>query len=385
MKKDTKIARLGRPHAKDRPVAVNPEIVRASTILFPDMDSYDAAGKEKYTTLRYGRHGTQTAFALADAVAELEGGYRAIVMPSGLAAVSASLLAYAKPGTHLLMTDNVYGPTRNLCESYLRPLGVDVEYFAPRTGAEIADLIRPETVAIYCESPGSGTFELQDIPAIASVAAPRGIPVMNDNTWATPLLFPSFEKGVDISIHAATKYIVGHSDAMLGLIVCSEATWSTVRNMVGLLGYSTAPDDCYLALRGLRTMGLRLERHQQNALKVARWLEARPEVAAVHYPALESHPDHALWKRDFKGASGLFAFTLKSNDHEAARRFADGLDYFGIGSSWGGFESLITLPHPTRNHEASVDDRVLVRLHVGLEDPDDLIADLAAGLTAQFR
>lgn len=385
MKKDTKIARLGRPHAKDRPVAVNPEIVRASTILFPDMDSYDAAGKEKYTTLRYGRHGTQTAFALADAVAELEGGHRAIVMPSGLAAVSASLLAYARPGTHLLMTDNVYSPTRNLCESYLRPLGVDIEYFAPRIGAGIADLIRPETVAIYCESPGSGTFELQDIPAIASVAAPRGIPVMNDNTWATPLLFPSFEKGVDISIHAATKYIVGHSDAMLGLIVCSEATWGTVRDMVGLLGYSTAPDDCYLALRGLRTMGLRLERHEQNALKIARWLEERPEVAAVHYPALESHPDHALWKRDFKGASGLFAFTLKSNDHAAARRFADGLDYFGIGSSWGGFESLITLPHPTRNHEDTADDRVLVRLHVGLEDPDDLIADLAAGLTAQFK
>ncbi|EKF18339.1 cystathionine beta-lyase [Nitratireductor pacificus] len=384
MKKDTKIARLGRPHAKDRPVAVNPEIVRASTILFPDMDSYDAAGKEKYTTLRYGRHGTQTAFALADAVAELEGGYRAIVMPSGLAAVSAALLTYARPGSHLLMTDNVYGPTRNLCESYLRTMGVDVEYFAPRVGAAIADLIRPETVAIYCESPGSGTFELQDIPAIASVAAPRGIPVMNDNTWATPLLFPSFEKGVDVSVHAATKYIVGHSDAMLGLIVCSEATWGPVRNMVGLLGYSTAPDDCYLALRGLRTMGLRLERHQQNALKIARWLEGRPEVAAVHYPALESHPDNALWKRDFTGASGLFAFRLKSKDNEAARRFADGLDYFGIGSSWGGFESLITIPHPTRNHEVSADDGVLVRLHVGLEDPDDLIADLAAGLTAQF-
>ncbi|MEW5422193.1 cystathionine beta-lyase [Amorphus sp. 3PC139-8] len=382
MKTDTKIARLGRPHAKDGPVSVNPPVVRASTVLFPDMETYDAAGKEKYTTLRYGRHGTPTAFALADAVAELEGGYRAIVLPSGLAAISATLLAYARPGTHLLVTDNVYGPTRNLCDSYLRELGVDVEYFPPRIGADIAARVRPETVAIYCESPGSATFELEDIPAIASVAAGHGIPLINDNTWATPLLFPSFERGVDISIHAGTKYIVGHSDAMLGIVVCSEATWGTVRNLVGLLGYSTSSDDCYLALRGLRTMALRLERHQANALKVARWLEQRPEVTAVHYPALESHPDHALWKRDFRGASGLFAFTLASDDHAAVVRFADGLRYFGIGSSWGGFESLVTLPHPKREHDALPEGGSLVRLHVGLEDPDDLIADLEAGLTA---
>jgi cystathionine beta-lyase len=318
-------------------------------------------------------------------VAELEGGYRAIVLPSGLAAVSVCLLTYANSGAHILVTDNTYQPTRNLCESYLRGIGVEVEYFDPRIGAGIADLIRPETALIFCESPGSGTFEVTDIPAISSVAAPLGIPIMNDNTWATPLLFPSFERGVDISIHAGTKYIVGHSDAMLGLVVCSEATWGKVRGMVGLLGYATSPDDCFLALRGLRTLGLRLARHQENALAVAHWLEGRAEVFAVHYPALESHPDHAIWKRDFNGASGLFAFHLKSDDMAAARRFADGLEYFGIGSSWGGFESLITLPIPTRTHETHPAGGILVRLHVGLEDPEDLIADLEAGFTAQFN
>lgn len=385
MKSDTKLTRVGRTHPTDKPVAVNPDIGRASTILFPSMDSYDAAGKEKYTSLRYGRHGTQTAFALNDAVAQLEGGYRAIVLPSGLAALSVCLLSYAKLGTHILVTDNTYQPTRNLCESYLRGIGVDVEYFDPRIGAGIAELIRPETALIYCESPGSGTFEVTDIPSISTVATPLNIPIMNDNTWATPLLFPSFERGVDISIHAGTKYIVGHSDAMLGLVVCNEATWTKVRAMVGLLGYATSPDDCFLALRGLRTLGLRLARHQENALAVALWLEGRDEVSAVHYPALESHPDHAIWKRDFDGASGLFAFHLKTDDMAAARRFADGLEYFGIGSSWGGFESLITLPVPTRTHEAASAGGILVRLHVGLEDPEDLIADLEAGFAAQFK
>jgi len=382
MKLATKILHAGREFGGDGGQPVNPPVMRASTFLFPTVEAYDAADKNRYTELSYGRHGTSTSAALESALAELEGGARAIVLPSGLSAISAALLSFARPGAHILVTDSAYGPTRNFCENVLRRFGVEVEYYAPRAGGAIIDLLRSETTAIYCESPGTGTFEVQDIPAIAAAVAGRDITVLNDNTWATPCFFPSFERGVDISIHAGTKYIVGHSDAMLGVIVCNERSWRRVRDMVGLLGYTTSPDDCYLALRGLRTLSIRLERHQANALAVARWLEGRAEIDRVLFPALESDPGHILWKRDFRGASGLLGFWLKVTSRDEAARFCNTLKLFGIGASWGGYESLVSIPKPTRTTPSVSGEGVLLRIHVGLEDPDDLVADLEAALLA---
>lgn len=380
MKKDTALIQLGREHG-DSPAPVNPPVMRASTILFPTIEAYEDAGAKKHTgILRYGRHGTSTAFALQDAMAQFEGGYRSCILPSGLAAIAVALVAFAKPGSHLLVCDTVYGPTRAFCDGYLRSIGVEVTYFPADIGAGIAGLIRPDSCAVYCEAPGSCTFEMQDIPAISKAAHAAGIPLLHDNTWATPYFFDSFSKGVDVSIHAATKYIVGHSDAMLGVVVCSEATWQTVRNVIGTFGYSASADDCYLALRGLRTLGLRLQRHQESALKVATWLEGHELVERVLHPGLRSDPGHAIWKRDFTGASGLFGFVLKTSDRDVATAFANSLRHFGIGSSWGGYESLVTLPQPARTIASAAGSGALVRLHVGLEDPDDLIQDLERGL-----
>lgn len=380
MKQATRILHVGRPRGDARGQPVNPPVMHASTVLFPTVEAYEAADGQRYSELSYGRHGTSTSAALENALAELEGGYRAIVLPSGLSAISAALLAFARPGAHVLVTDAAYGPTRNLCENVLHRFGVDVEYYDPRIGAGIAGLVREETTAIYCESPGTASFEVQDIPAIAAAVEGRDIPILNDNTWATPCLFPSFERGVDISIHAGTKYIVGHSDAMLGVVVCNERYWRTVRDMVGLLGYATSPDDCYLALRGLRTLSLRLEKHEANGLAVARWLEGCDMVERVLYPALESDPDHALWKRDFRGACGLLGFRLKVADRENAVRFCNALELFGIGASWGGYESLVSIPKPTRKVSTIPGEGALIRIHVGLEDCDDLIADLKAAM-----
>lgn len=380
MRKDTSLIHLGRDHG-DNPTSVNPPVMRASTILFPTLEAYEEAGARKYTnTLRYGRHGTSTSFALQEAMTKLEGGYGSCVLPSGLAAIASVLTAFAKPGSHLLVCDTVYGPTRAFCDGHLRSIGVEVTYFAAGICDGIAELIRPNSCAIYCEAPGSCTFEMQDIPAISKAARAAGIPVLHDNTWATPYYFDSFAKGVDVSIHAATKYIVGHSDAMLGIVVCNEATWQTVRGVVGAFGYAASADDCYLALRGLRTLGLRLQRHQESALKLASWLEGHEAVARVLHPGLPSNAGHAIWKRDFTGASGLFGVVLKTGDRAAATAFANSLEHFGIGSSWGGYESLVTLPQPTRTIEPVSPGGVLVRLHVGLEDPEDLIEDLDRGL-----
>lgn len=384
MKPATRILHAGRVSAAEGGYPINPPVMRASTILFPTVEAYDAADKNRYSELSYGRHGTSGSAALESALAEMEGGYRAIALPSGLAAISAALLSFAKPGAHILVTDSAYGPTRNFCQKFLEPFGVMVEYYDPLAGGEIAALIRPETAAIYCESPGTASFEVQDIPAIAAAVAGRDIPVLNDNTWATPCLFPSFERGVDISLHAGTKYIVGHSDAMLGVIVCNERYWLKVREMVGLLGYAASPDDCYLALRGLRTLAVRLEKHQASALAVARWLQGRGEVDRVLFPALESDPGHALWKRDFSGASGLLGFRLKVAGRNEAVRFCNALKLFGIGASWGGYESLVSIPKPTRSASTIAGEGVLLRIHVGLEDPDDLIADLEAAMKVVF-
>jgi cystathionine beta-lyase len=291
-----------------------------------------------------------------------------------------------KSGDHLLVPDSVYGPTRAFCDRRLKPNGIEVEYYDPLVGGDISKRIRSNTRAVFCESPGSLTFEMQDIPAIAEAAHRKDIPVLADTTWGTPYFFRSFEKGVDVSIHAATKYIAGHSDVLMGVIVTNEAHWLAARRTVADYGFGVSPDDCYLALRGFRTIGVRMKQQMANALKVAAWLQARREVKRVIYPALEGNPGHALWKRDFSGAASLFSFVLRPASEAQVTAFIDALELFGIGSSWGGFESLAIAAHPeilkTRTVTRWSRDEPVIRLHVGLEDPDDLIEDLGRGFAA---
>ena len=386
MKKDTLLVHAGRDPERYQGM-VNTPVFRTSTVLHPDLESYEAPRDEDYQRISYGRNGTPTTRALEEAVARLEGGYRAVAVPSGLAAILASLCAFVKNGDHLLVVDSVYGPTRNFCNARLKPNGVDVEYYDPLIGAGVARLIRPNTRAIFCESPGSLTFEMQDIPAIAAAAHAREIPVLADNTWGTPYFFRSFERGVDISIHSATKYIVGHADAMMGIIVTNQQHWRTVRRTVADYGYSASPDDCYLALRGLRTLGVRLKHQMQSALKVAGWLRARPEVKRVLFPALEGDPGHAIWKRDFSGTAALFSFVMAVADGRQTAAFVNALELFGIGSSWGGYESLVSVAHAEKIRTATRwnPGGETIRLHVGLEDPDDLIADLQRGFAAAAK
>jgi cystathionine beta-lyase len=286
----------------------------------------------------------------------------------------------------VLLPDSVYAPTRNFCDRRLQPNGIEIEYYDPLIGSGIGKLIKPSTRVVFCEAPGSLTFEMQDIPAIAAVARARGIPVLADTTWGTPYFFRSFEKGVDVSIHAATKYIAGHSDVVMGMIVTTEQHWLTVRRAVADYGYGVSPDDCYLALRGLRTIGVRMKQQLANALHVAHWLKSRREVQRVIYPALEGDPGHALWKRDFSGAASLFSFVLAAGER-AATAFINSLEIFGIGSSWGGFESLaIVAPiAPYRTVTKWDPGGPTIRLHIGLEDPDDLIADLERGFAAMQK
>jgi len=386
MKKDTLLVHAGRDPERYQGM-VNTPVFRTSTVLHPDLESYEAPRDEDYQRISYGRNGTPTTRALEEAVARLEGGYRAVAVPSGLAAILASLCAFVKNGDHLLVVDSVYGPTRNFCNARLKPNGVDVEYYDPLIGAGVARLIRPNTRAIFCESPGSLTFEMQDIPAIAAAAHAREIPVLADNTWGTPYFFRSFERGVDISIHSATKYIVGHADAMMGIIVTNQQHWRTVRRTVADYGYSASPDDCYLALRGLRTLGVRLKHQMQSALKVAGWLRARPEVKRVLFPALEGDPGHAIWKRDFSGAAALFSFVMAVADGRQTAAFVNALELFGIGSSWGGYESLVSVAHAEKIRTATRwnPGGETIRLHVGLEDPDDLTADLQRGFASMQK
>ena len=360
---------------------VNTPVFRGSTVLFPDVESYEHRDPDNYKSMRYGIHGTPTTFALEEAVAQLEGGHAAVALPSGLAAIVAALAPFAKQGAHILMVDSVYGPARNFCEKRLKPFGVEVEYYDPLMGGTIARLIRPNTTAVYCEAPGSLTFEMQDLPAIAAAAHAKDIPVLADNTWGTPFFFRSLEHGVDVSIHAGTKYIVGHSDALMGSVVTNEKYWLPVRRAVADYGYCVSPDDCYLALRGLRTIGVRMRHQQQSALTVARWLQTRPEVLRVLYPALESDPGHALWKRDFTGAASLFGVILKPVADDAVAEMIDELKIFGIGSSWGGFESLCIRANAAKGRTATKwsPGGPLIRLHIGLEDTADLIADLERG------
>jgi cystathionine beta-lyase len=382
MKKDTLLARTGRDPARYNGM-VNTPVFRTSTVIFPDRASYEARGGDNFKRVRYGLYGTPTTFALEEAVAQMEGGHAAVALPSGLAAIAVALCAFLKSGDHVLLPDSVYAPTRNFCDRRLQPNGIEIEYYDPVIGSGIGKLIKPNTRVVFCEAPGSLTFEMQDIPAIAAVAHARGIPVLADTTWGTPYFFRSFEKGVDVSIHAATKYIAGHSDVVMGMIVTTEQHWLTVRRAVADYGYGVSPDDCYLALRGFRTIGVRMKQQLANALDVARWLQSRREVKRVIYPALEGDPGHALWKRDFSGAASLFSFVLAAGER-AATAFINSLQIFGIGSSWGGFESLaIVAPiAPYRTVTQWDPGGPTIRLHIGLEDPDDLIADLERGFAA---
>ncbi|MBX3650350.1 MAG: cystathionine beta-lyase [Burkholderiales bacterium] len=381
MKKDTLLTHVGRDPAQSRGT-VNTPVYRTSTVVFPDLGSFESRDPDDYKSMRYGVHGTPTTWALEDAVAKMEGGHQAVALPSGLAAITVALAAFCKSGDHLLVTDSAYAPTRMFCERQLRPNGVEIEYYDPLIGAGIAKLLRPNTRAVFCEPPGSLTFEMQDIPAIATAAHARGIPVLSDNTWGTPYFFRSFERGVDVSIHAATKYIVGHSDVLMGIVVTNEKYWLPLRRAVADYGFCVSPDDCYLALRGLRTIGVRMKQQMANALEVARWLQRRPQVQRVLYPALEDDPGHAIWKRDFDGAASLFGVVLRPAAREKVEAFVNALRLFGIGSSWGGYESLVTAPQPEKVRSATQwnPGGPVIRLHIGLEDPADLIADLAQAL-----
>ncbi len=382
-KPDTHLAHGGRDPAANHGI-VNPPVYHASTVLFPTLDALEARTRDRFRGVYYGRFGTPTSFALEHAVAELEGGHGAVTAPSGLAAITTALLGFTGAGDHILVTDSVYSPTRDFCDHMLARNGVTVEYIDPRCGAAIGDRLRPETSVVFLESPGSLTFELQDVPAIAAVVrAKPGRPatIMVDNTWASPLYCRPLALGADISIHAATKYIVGHSDAMLGLIVCNEASYDTIRRAAVRLGTCAGPDDVWLGLRGLRTLSVRLARHWQSGLVLAEWLAGQPEVVRVIHPARPDHPDHALWQRDFTGASGLFAIVLDAIPRPALAALVDGLRLFGIGYSWGGFESLILPADPAKVRSATdwQAPGPLVRLHAGLEDVGDLIGDLEAG------
>jgi cysteine-S-conjugate beta-lyase len=361
---------------------VNPPVYHASTVLYPSAEDF-VAHRARY---QYGRRGTPTTEALENALQELEGPQCAGValLPSGLSAISAALLSVVHAGDHLLVTDSAYGPTRNFCEQVLSRLGVATAYFDPVIGAGIADQIRPNTRAIYLESPGSLSFEMQDVPAIAKAVHDKGALVLMDNTWATPLYFRPLDHGVDLAIQAGTKYIGGHSDVMLGTVSANAANVAALKTTVRLSGLCEGPDDVYLGLRGLRTLAVRLERHFKSGLAVARWLEARPEVLRLLHPAMPSHPGHAIWKRDFTGASGLFSMVLKPVPQKAVYAFLDTLTLFGIGASWGGYESL-AIPFdctPARTATRWAPGGPTVRFHIGLEAVDDLVADLERGFAA---
>ncbi len=375
-KQNTRLAHAGRDPEHFHGF-VNPPIYRGSTILFPTAAALEA-NEQEYT---YGRLGTPTVRALEEAIAELEGGHATRLTPSGLSAIATTFLALLSAGDHLLVTDAVYRPTRRFCDQVLARLGVEITYYDPLIGAGIKDLIKPNTKVVFAESPGSQTFEVQDIPAIAKAAHAAGVVVVLDNTWATPLFFKSFAHGADVSIQAATKYIVGHADAMLGAITASEAMWPAIARTHEELGLCVGPEDAYLGLRGLRSLGVRLARHQASALALAEWLKNRPEVARVIHPALPSDPGHAIWKRDFAGSSGLFAVVLKPAPKNAVAAMLDGVDLFGMGYSWGGFESLM-IPFDPSTYRTATEwhaEGPALRLHVGLEDLDDLKADLEAG------
>lgn len=354
---------------------VNTPVYRTSTILSPDLATLESHSAPYV----YGRRGTPSSKSLEDAITELEGGAQTVLAPSGLGAIALALLSVCAAGDHVLVTDSCYGPTRNFCDRMLKRYGVQTSYYDPTIGGAISDLMQPNTKAVFCEAPGSLSFEMQDIPAIAAAAHAKGASVLMDNTWATPLLFQPLAHGVDLSIQAVTKYIGGHADVMMGYVTANESHKARLQHAHGDMGLYASGDDCFLALRGLRTLPVRLPRHQETGLKLARWFQSRPEVERVLHPALESDPGHALWKRDFSGACGLFGVVLKPVSHDGLAAMMDGLSYFGMGWSWGGFESLIVPANIHRTVRKFESEGPVIRIHAGLENADDLIADLEAG------
>ena len=384
MKDDTRLIAAGRGRVEPEGT-VNLPVYRASTILSPDIESYRHRfeGDRAYEAITYGANGTHNARALAEAVAALEGGGETVVTASGLSAITMALCAFSSAGDHLLVTDSVYGPTRRFCRDVLARYGVETTFYDPAAGADIDRLFRDNTALVFLEAPGSLTFEMQDVPAIAAAARAAGIRTAMDNTWATPLFFKPLACGVDISIQAGTKYVAGHSDLVIGLItVANRALHRRLADTVMAFGEVSGPDDCYLALRGLRTLSVRIHRQARSALAVASWLSEQEGVRRVLYPPLPGDPGHALWRRDFEGAASLFGVVLDTRDEAAVARMIDGLALFRIGSSWGGYESLVSLhdmPLP-RDVVPFTEAPFLMRLHIGLEDPEDLMADLEAGL-----
>lgn len=373
---NTVLAHAG-SHPEDHHGFITPPVYRGSTVVFPDVATMKA-GNQRY---QYGRWNNPSTEGLAEAISALEGAQGTILCPSGLAACVTSILAVVGAGDHLLVPDSVYAPTRHFCDTVGKRFGIETTYYAPTIGAGIEALFKPNTKAVFTESPGSQTFEIQDIPAIAEVAHRRNALVIMDNTWASPLFFKPLAMGVDLSLMAATKYVVGHSDALIGTIAAGPRAWEQLKAYQFQAGVYVGPDDTNLALRGLRTMGVRLARHHESALTVARWLEQRGEVARVIHPALASHPQHELWRRDFQGASGLFSFVTREAPFEAVEALLNGLEFFGIGYSWGGFESLAMAVDPSKMRTATrwEEKGHLIRLHIGLEDTADLIADLDKG------
>jgi cystathionine beta-lyase len=369
---------------------VNPPTYRASTIVFRDLADMESRQRQIDSgedVVWYGRKGNPTSFAIADALATLEGGHASLFVSSGLTACASAIQAFVSAGDHILVSDSVYGPTRHFVDHVLARFGVEASYYPPTIAAGIEALMRPNTRLVFTESPGSQTMEMQDLPAIAAIAHAQGAVVVMDNTWASPLYFKPFEHGVDVSVHAGTKYIVGHSDAMMGVITATRAHCDRVRSQVFSYGLTVSGDDLYLAQRGLRTLPLRMERHWQSGLAVAEWLAGRPEIEAVLHPALPGAPGHALWRRDFRGASGLFSIVFKPCARTAFRGFVDSLALFGLGFSWGGFESLKMPFNPRYNRKVSDWPYAgpALRLHVGLEAVTDLLADLQRGFEVFAR
>ncbi|MEI9993771.1 MAG: cystathionine beta-lyase [Rhizomicrobium sp.] len=372
--KETRLTSAGRESAAHFGV-VNTPVYRASTILYPDMAALDAHA----LPFSYGRKGNPTLRSLEEAVSMLEGAAKTVFVGSGLQAAATAIMTVCSAGDHLLMVDSCYGPTRAFCDKMLKRYGIETTYYDPLIGDGIASLFRPNTRAVFCESPGSLTFEVQDVPAIADAAHARGAAVLLDNTWATPLLYPALARGADLSIQAVTKYIGGHADVMMGYVATSERYASRLVDFHNTMGFYVSGDDAFLALRGLRTLAVRLKRHQETATALAHWLAERPEVSRVLYPALADDPGNAIWRRDFRGASGLFGVVLKPAPKKAVDAMIDGLQHFGLGFSWGGYESLLVPSEIHRSATKFAAPGPLIRIHAGLEDPADLIADLTAG------
>jgi len=384
MKRPTRLVQRGRRTAS-HPGTVNLPVARASTVTFDSIAEMEAVQRrfeadEVVPTYAIANMPLRAAFE--ELMVEIEGGHRAATYPTGLAAVTAAIMACVGQGDHLLVVDSCYGPTRRFCDRTLARYGVETTYYDPLAGAGIEELMRPNTRAVYLESPGSLTFEVQDFPAIAQVAHAHGAAVLHDNTWATGLFFASFDHGADLVIQAATKYPAGHSDLLLGAVVANAAWWPRLRDVSRDIGHNASPDDLFLAIRGIRTLETRLRRHEQSALAVARWLQAQPQVRRVLYPPLPEDPGHALWKRDFSGASGLLAIELAHGGRDEVAAFVESLECFALGYSWGGYESLVVPAHVRHARTARPwQGGPLVRLHIGLEDADDLCEDLGRGLS----